>query len=226
LPCRSRGRMDDLGHIAAFRKGDSAAFEPLLARYKDRIYNLCRYLLHDPRDAEDAAQDIFLKAFRGLKGFSPSASFYTWLYRIAVNTCLDQRRKAFLRAETFVSGENYLPDAFAGPGPSPESAYETRESIDALQTALSRLSAKLRIPLVLKEVEGLAYEEIAATLDVSLGTVKSRISRAREEMATMVAAHILQQKAVLNRQQQGEFFDLIQRAVSARGAGPISANCE
>jgi RNA polymerase sigma-70 factor (ECF subfamily) len=89
--------MDDLDIIEDFKKGNALAFEALLLKYQDRIYNLCRYLLENPHDADDAAQDSFVKAFQGLKRFTPTASFYTWLYRIAVNTCLDQRRKASSR---------------------------------------------------------------------------------------------------------------------------------
>jgi RNA polymerase sigma-70 factor (ECF subfamily) len=178
--------MDDLDIIEDFKKGNALAFEALLLKYQDRIYNLCRYLLENPHDADDAAQDSFVKAFQGLKRFTPTASFYTWLYRIAVNTCLDQRRKASSRTGLFVAdGTDYL-DTAPSQSPSPESDYETKQVLHSLQTSLNRLSVKLRVPLVLKEVEGLSYGEIAVALDVSVGTVKSRISRAREEMARMM----------------------------------------
>jgi RNA polymerase sigma-70 factor (ECF subfamily) len=182
----TRRQMDDFGNIEDFKKGNASAFESLLLKYKDRIYTLCRYLLEDPHDADDAAQDTFVKAFQGLKRFTPAASFYTWLYRIAVNTCLDQRRKASLRTRLFVADGTDSLDTAPSQNPSPESDYETKQSLHSLQTSLNRLSVKLRVPLVLKEVEGLSYEEIAAALDVSVGTVKSRISRAREEMGRMM----------------------------------------
>ena len=174
--------MDDFENIEEFKKGDTSAFEVLLLKYKDRIYTVCRYLLENPHDADDAAQDTFVKAFQGLKGFTPAASFYTWLYRIAVNTCLDQRRKTSLKTGLFVADSTDFLDAAPSQIPSPESDYETKEALLSLQTTLNHLSAKLRVPLVLKEVEELSYEEIAIALDVSVGTVKSRISRAREEM--------------------------------------------
>jgi RNA polymerase sigma-70 factor, ECF subfamily len=174
--------MDDFGSIEDFKKGNASAFESLLLKYKDRIYTLCRYLLGNPHDADDAAQDTFVKAFQGLKRFTPTASFYTWLYRIAVNTCLDQRRKASLRTDLFVADGTDFLDTAPSQSPSPESDYEMKQALLSLQTSLNHLSVKLRAPLVLKEVEGLSYEEIAAALDVSVGTVKSRISRAREEM--------------------------------------------
>jgi RNA polymerase sigma-70 factor (ECF subfamily) len=178
--------MDDSDCEEDFKKGDASAFEVLLLKYKDRIYTLCRYLLENPQDADDAAQDTFVKAFQGLQGFTPAASFYTWLYRIAVNTCLDQRRKTSLRTGLFVADGTDFLDAAPSQIPSPESGYETKEALLSLQKTLNRLSAKLRVPLVLKEVEGLSYEEIAVALDVSVGTVKSRISRGREEMGRMI----------------------------------------
>ncbi len=178
--------MDDFGNIEDFKKGNASAFESLLLKYKDRIYNVCRYLLEDPHDAEDAAQDTFVSAFQGLTRFIPAASFYTWLYRIAVNTCLDQRRKTSLRARLFVADGTDFLDAAPSQSPSPESDYEAKQSLHSLHAALSRLSVKLRVPLLLKEVEGLSYEEIAAALEVTVGTVKSRISRARVEMARTV----------------------------------------
>jgi RNA polymerase sigma-70 factor (ECF subfamily) len=174
--------MNDDHIIEHFKSGDTSAFGPLMHKYQDRIYTLCRYMLEDPDDADDAAQDTFVKAFQGLINFSPTSSFYTWLYRIAVNTCLDHKRKFSFRSLFFSSGnENHL-DAFPSHDPSPETTYADRQSMQALWVALNRLSKKLRAVIVLKELEGLSYEEIAEVLDVSVGTVKSRISRAREEL--------------------------------------------
>jgi RNA polymerase sigma-70 factor (ECF subfamily) len=174
--------MNDNHIIENFKNGDTASFGPLMHKYQDRIYNLCRYMLEDRDDAYDAAQDTFLKAFQGLKTFSPASTFYTWLYRIAVNTCLDHKRKFSFRSLFFSSDNENHPDAFPSHAPSPETTYASRQSMQALQAALNRLSKKLRTVIVLKELEGLSYEEMAEILDVSVGTVKSRISRAREEL--------------------------------------------
>lgn len=179
---------EDLEFLERFKTGDESAFEEFLFRYQDRIYTLCRYMLGDAHDAEDAAQDVFIKAHRGLKDFSPGASgLYTWLYRIAVNTCIDYRRRPFFASlwkDADEGGElQYEP---ASEAPSPEKLYEAGEISSALSSALRRLSPKLRSVIVLKEVEGLSYEEIAGVLDLSLGTVKSRISRAREELRTLM----------------------------------------
>ncbi len=174
--------MNDDKLIEHFKDGDKSIFAELALKYQDRIYSLCRYMLENSQDAEDAAQDTFIKAFQGLKSFTPTASFYTWLYRIAVNTCLDHKRKNSLLS-FFFSSDNEAPlDMFPSHIPTPEVAFDTKQSMQSLQIALNRLSTKLRTVLVLKELEGFSYEEIADILDVSVGTVKSRISRAREEL--------------------------------------------
>ena len=174
--------MNEIEIIEKVNKGDTSAFEALVQKYQARIYTLCRYLLKNPQDAEDAAQDTFVKAFQGLKSFRPSSTFYTWLYRIAVNTCLDFKRKSSLRSFYSSADMSEKLDMVPSKLPSPESAYAAKESIHALRAALNSISEKLRVVIVLKEIEGLPYEEIAKVLDVSVGTVKSRISRAREEL--------------------------------------------
>ena len=178
---------DDLNLIARFKSGDSSAFEEIVRAYQDRIYNLCRHMLGNVHDAEDAAQDTFIKAYRGLNTFRPDASLYTWLYRIAVNTCVDFKRKPlfaslFSRSE---DGEETMMDT-PSDAPSPERLYESKQMDRALWTSLGKLSAKLRTVIILKEIEGLSYEEISEVLDISMGTVKSRISRAREELQGMM----------------------------------------
>jgi RNA polymerase sigma-70 factor (ECF subfamily) len=176
----------DLELILRFKSGDAAAFEDIVRAHQDRIYNLCRYLLRNEADAQDAAQDVFLKAFKGLKDFRPEASLYTWLYRIAVNTCIDRQRKPFFRSFFRESGSGTGADAglleLRSDEPSPERLVESRQISQQIQSALKRLSPKLRAAIVLKEIEGLSYEEIGGVLEISLGTVKSRISRAREEL--------------------------------------------
>lgn len=178
---------DDLNLLRIFKNGDKSAFESIILNYQDRIYNLCLYMLGNRHDAEDAAQDTFLKAYRGLNDFKPNASLYTWLYRIAVNTCIDYKRKPlfdslFRRSDT---GEEVVIE-HPSDSPSPEKDYESKQIQNALQEALRKLSPKLRAVIVLKEMEGLSYEEIADTLDISTGTVKSRISRARDELKILL----------------------------------------
>jgi RNA polymerase sigma-70 factor, ECF subfamily len=173
---------DEIDLIQRFRDGDISAFEEFVRTHQDRIYNLCRYMLQDTQDAQDAAQDAFIKAYAGLKGFKPDASLYTWLYRIAVNTCLDYKKKS--RPEQ--AEDESVIDDLASKEPSPEQRYQSKEIGQAIQTALQKLPEHLRAVIVLKEIEEFSYEEIAAVLDTSLGTVKSRISRAREELRRLL----------------------------------------
>jgi RNA polymerase sigma-70 factor, ECF subfamily len=169
---------DDRDLIGRSKKGDPSAFEALVRKYQDRVYNLCRYMLKNPEDAQDAAQDVFLKAYRALKGFRPDSTLYTWIVRITVTTCLDYRRKS--RRE--VSRTEPLTEDLPSEEPLPEQLYESAEIPRSIQPALQKLPEKLRAAIVLREIEGLSYEEIAEVLHTSPGTVKSRISRAREQL--------------------------------------------
>jgi len=180
-----RQEPDDAELIKGFQKGETSAFGRLALKYQDRIYNLCRHLLGDAHDAEDAAQDTFIKAYQNLKKFRPEASFYTWLYRIAVNTCLDYKKSPFFESifKSSTEGEEFTLEEISDE-PSPEKLYESKELRQALHQSLGKLSLKLRSVIILKEIEGLSYEKIADILDVSVGTVKSRIFRAREELKT------------------------------------------
>lgn len=176
-------RSDDLDRINRFKNGDTAAFSEIVLEYQDRIYSLCRHMLGNSHDAEDAAQDAFLKAYQALPRFRPEALLSTWLYRIATNTCIDFKRKPIFASLFGDSGEGErLIHDQASDAPSPEKLYQSKQLGQALQESLSKLSPKLRAIIILKEIEELSYEEIADTLDISMGTVKSRIARAREEL--------------------------------------------
>jgi RNA polymerase sigma-70 factor (ECF subfamily) len=173
---------DDTPLIELFNQDPKLAFKGIVEKYQDRIFNLCICMLQHQEDAQDAAQDVFLKAFRSLGSFKQDASLYTWLYRIGVNTCLDYKKKSrpeSLEDESFVED---LPSA----APSPEQHYQSKELGQAIQTALGKLSGDLRATIILKEMEEFSYEEIAETLRISIGTVKSRISRAREELRRLL----------------------------------------
>jgi len=180
-------KKDDFNLINRFKDGDASAFDEIIFKYQDKLYNLCRHMLGNAHDAEDAAQDVFLKAYQNLNRFKPEASLLTWLYRIAINTCIDYRRKPFFESlfKNSKEGDVFVIDQ-PSDSPSPEKLYESKEIGNAIQFALGRLSEKLRTVIVLKEIEGLSYEEISEVLDVSIGTVKSRISRAREELKELL----------------------------------------
>jgi RNA polymerase sigma-70 factor (ECF subfamily) len=176
--------IDEISLIGQFKDGDPSAFEWIVQTYQDRIYNLCRYLLGNPQDAEDAAQDVFVKAFRKLRHFRPESSLYTWLYRIGINTCLDHKKK--MRPEPFKNG--YQAEDLPSAELSPEHRYQAKEIDRDIRSALDQLSKNSKTVIVLKEIEGLSYEEIAEVLTISVGTVKSRISRSREELRRILGA--------------------------------------
>jgi len=180
-------KFKDLQFIDRFKNGDSSAFEDIVLKYQDKIYNLCRHMLGNAHDAEDAAQDVFLKAYQSLPKFQPDASLYTWLYRIATNTCIDYKRKPVFESLFGGSqeGERLVHDR-ASEAPSPEKLYQSKQIDQALQESLAKLSPKLRAIIILKEIEELSYEEISDTLEISMGTVKSRIARAREELQKLM----------------------------------------
>jgi len=186
--------LDDISLLDRFNNGDQSAFEIIVLKYQDRIYNLCRHMLGNIHDAEEAAQDTFIKAYRNLGKFAPKASLYTWLYRIAVNTCLDYKKKPFFESlfKTSDEGAEYLVEQVSDE-PSPERLYESKQTGYALQKSLKQLSPKLSVVIILKEIEGLSYEEVSEVLDISIGTVKSRISRAREELRELMK-EIMEQK--------------------------------
>jgi RNA polymerase sigma-70 factor, ECF subfamily len=169
---------DDSDLIGRFKKGDPSAFEAIVRKYQDRVYNLCRYMLRDPEDAQDAAQDVFLKCYRGLKDFRPDSSLYRWTRRIAVTTCLDYKRRSHREASRSEPVNEDLPSD----KPLPEQLYASAEILQSVQLVLQKLPEKLRAAIVLREIEELSYEEIAEVLHISPGTVKSRISRAREQL--------------------------------------------
>ncbi len=168
--------MDEAGLIAASRRGDTAAFDQLVGAYQDRIYQVVYRITGNPEDAWDAAQDAFLKAFRSLPAFRGDAAFGTWLHRIAINAALDIVRRR--PAQT----HDALETVAALPAESGDREVERRELQRRIHRAIAGLPADQRAAVVLRDVQGLSYGEIAAVLKVPLGTVRSRLSRARESL--------------------------------------------
>lgn len=157
--------------IEACQKGNRAAFRRLFEAYRRRVYSTARHILGSDAAAKDATQQVFLTVWRHLGRFQTEGDFSPWLYRVVVNTCLSERRR-------LVRFSDHEPEeGVAGAGQ--EHAVQARE----VEAALGRLSQKLRVPLVLRHVEGLSYEEIAEVLGCSLGTVASRLSRGQQALA-------------------------------------------
>ena len=168
--------------VRAAAGGDTEAFERLVETYENKIYTLALRMSGSPDDAGDIAQEAFLAAWRGLPAFRGEAGFATWLYRLASNATIDYlRRQRKQRGELSLDDEELGLDAVDA-GPGPQDAAEGEEVRSAVAAGLGALSEGHRQVLVLRELQGLSYEEIAAVLAVDLGTVKSRISRARSAL--------------------------------------------
>jgi RNA polymerase sigma-70 factor (ECF subfamily) len=174
--------------VERVQRGDKAAFDLLVSKYQRKIFRLLSRLIRDSAEIEDVAQEAFVKAYRALPNFRGESAFYTWLYRIAINTAknylVSQGRRApttteneIEDAETFDDGE-YLRDLN-----TPDSMLLTKQVAEAVNRAIDQLPEDLRTAIVLRELEGLSYEEIAESMNCPIGTVRSRIFRAREAIA-------------------------------------------
>ena len=170
--------------IAECLAGRTDAFGELVVRYQDRLFNSVVRILDNPVDAADAVQDAFINAYVSLGSFKGDAEFFTWLYRIAFNTAvsLKRRRKQLVSLESGRDGESSIDPADTSEETRPGLALQRSEDESLLQAGLNRLSADHRAVLVLKDIDGLKYEEIAEIVGVPIGTVRSRIHRARLEL--------------------------------------------
>ena len=174
------GGNDDQQLIEACRSGRTEAFGGLIHRYQDRLYPTALRLTGRPEDALDLLQDAFLRAFQKLDRFHGDSSFYTWIYRIMVNLALSERRK---RRKPGRSELSIVPDlADTSDSSDPTEAMNRSERDSQVQMALNSLAPDHRAVVVMKEFDGLRYEEIASMLDVPVGTVRSRLHRARCEL--------------------------------------------
>jgi len=162
--------------VARARRGDVAAFEALVRRYEARVRSIAYRVTGSDADADDVAQEAFVKAFRGLAAYAGRSEFYTWLYRITINTALNLRRKGRRRQE----GEAAPPTPDAVPTPEAEVAGRRRR--EAIAAAVAQLSDPLRAALVLVAMEGLTYREAGEVLGVAEGTVAWRVHEARKKL--------------------------------------------
>jgi RNA polymerase sigma-70 factor (ECF subfamily) len=160
--------------VSRAQSGRLDAFEELVRRHRLATYRVALRVLGDESDAEDATQDAFVQAWRSLGGFRADAAFSTWMYRIVTNRCLNMLR-ARRRTEP-------LPDDREAPASRPDRIAEARWQVEDLKLAILRLTPEQRAPLVLRELQGCTYEEIAEALDISIPAVKSRLHRARLEL--------------------------------------------
>ena len=169
--------------IKACQRGDREAFRMLFEAYKDRVFSIAVFSIGDRAIADDVTQQIFLKLFTAIGQFRGDSEFTTWLYRMVVNACLDERRR---RRRLVAWGETVAMRNPSEKKPQ-ERQYACREIAEAVRTAISQLKPKFRLPILLKYIEGLSYDEIASVMGCSKGTVASRLNRAHGELAKRLA---------------------------------------
>lgn len=183
------GTEDD---VRAFQAGDTRAFDRLVMRHRDAVFNLCFRITGDYDEASDCAQETFIKAYRNIKGFQHRSVFSTWLYRIAVNTCRNhvsslayRMKQRMLRLDN--PGTEYNDTGAIDIGDvssDPAGIYEAKENETAIQKAIDSMPPAQRILIVLRDIEGKTYEEIAEITGLKGGTVKSKLARARQDLRT------------------------------------------
>ena len=194
VDARAIERLPEADLISRLRARELDAFEELVGHFERPVYALCFRLLGDAEEARDAAQETFLKVYRGLGGFRGEAGLKTWIYRIAVNQAMNQQRwwRRRHRDETISlditrgQSDTTIGDSLPGRGRSPEAQAISSERERQVMSALDEIKQEYRVALILREIEELSYEEIAETLGISIGTVKSRIARGREELRRRV----------------------------------------
>lgn len=183
-------RQTDQVLVDRVKAGDQQAFNILVEKYQRKVARLISRLVRDPAEVEDVAQEAFIKAYRALPQFRSESAFYTWLYRIAVNTAknhlMAQGRRPRLMSELQAEdddGEPFSQDVALADIQTPEAVLQTRQVAETVNQAIEALPQDLKTAVTLREIDGLSYEEIAEAMACPIGTVRSRIFRARESIA-------------------------------------------
>jgi RNA polymerase sigma-70 factor (ECF subfamily) len=177
--------------VERVQRGDKKAFELLVAKYQRRINRLLSRFIRDPAEIEDVAQEAFIKAYRALPSFRGESAFYTWLYRIAVNTAKNYLVAAGRRAPTTTQfdseeAENFEDGHQLRHMNTPEAELMSKQIAATVNRTMEELPEELRTAIVLREIEGMSYEDIAEAMSCPIGTVRSRIFRAREAIAERI----------------------------------------
>lgn len=202
--------MNERELIARLQKRDEAAFEELIRQYEKKVYTLCFRMCGNSEDAEEAAQDAFLALWRGIDRFRQESSLSAWIYRLATNACIDTlRRRKKQSGSVSLDDEELFVDA-VDTSPQPQETVEHRETQKLLQEGLSALPEEYRKVLILREIEGLSYTEIAESASIELGTVKSRISRGRSLLRNFLSGN-------------GNFFEIASSKVTECNREEMSA---
>ena len=180
--------------VKRVQKGDKGAFDVLVLKYQHKIVNLVMRYVRDPEQALDITQEAFIKAYRALPRFRGDSAFYTWLYRIAVNTAKNhlaaQRRRPMDIELDLQDPEQYDLHARLKDTDTPEGVTMGQELKETVERAIQALPEDLRTAIILRELDGMSYEEIAQTMECPVGTVRSRIFRARDAIAKKIGAQV------------------------------------
>ena len=174
--------------VERVQRGDKHAFDLLVAKYQRKLGRLISRFVRDTGEAEDVTQEAFIKAYRALPGFRGDSAFYTWLYRIGINTAKNYLLSSKRRTPTSTTFDAEEAESFEDAGllhevSTPENELMSKQVVSVVQATLQQLPEDLRSALTLREIEGLSYEEIASVMNCPVGTVRSRIFRAREAVA-------------------------------------------
>jgi RNA polymerase sigma-70 factor, ECF subfamily len=192
--------IDDLTLVKRVRSGDQRAFRTLVERYQRKVYAVALGMLKDKEEAMDVSQEAFVKVYKYLEHFKGDSSFYTWLYRITVNVCIDVIRKRggggrgedveFDETQAFDTAEAQIGALGTRLGTNPQKSALRRELAEKIQEALEQIPEKHRAILLLREVEGMSYEELSRTLEIPKGTVMSRLFHARAKVQKILSEYL------------------------------------
>ncbi len=172
--------------VSQAAQGDAAAFEELMRQHEGRIYAVALRMCGNREDAQDCSQEAMIRIFRALKNFKGQSSFATWVYRITTNTCLDELRRRKIRSASSLDSLLDTGWSPADEGEGPEDHSMRSEQRHALEKAIQALPIDMRTAIVLRDIQGFSYDQIATMLDANVGTIKSRISRGREKLRTVL----------------------------------------
>ena len=180
--------MEENRLIQRASEGDASAFNSLMGMHERRMYAVALRMCGNPEDAQDCLQEAMLRIYRAIDGFKGQSSFSTWVYRITMNTCLDELRRRKNRPNTSLDGLYDAGWSPVDPGATPEKHALQGDMRRQLQAFVSELPEEMRAAVVLRDIQGYSYDEIATILNANVGTIKSRISRGREKLREKIAA--------------------------------------